>query len=160
MSEPVVNARELAALLQREFALGKAVQLTVTGYSMRPLLHHGRDRVVLVAPDRLAPDPGRIVLFFRLSGACVLHRVVARRGEMLVIGGDAQTWTETIRRDQVAAVVCGIVRKGRYRSCDGALCRLQTGLWARLRPVRGAWVALDTAAYRAARKMGYTKTDD
>lgn len=155
-----MQAAELRALLRKEFSKGKAVPLVVTGYSMRPMLRHGKDRVVLVAPETRPPARGEIVLFFRDDGSCVLHRVIGERGGALVVNGDAQTWTETVRRDQVAAVVCGVVRRGRYLACDAASYRLRAGLWERLRPARGAFIALDTALYRAAIKMGLRKRDD
>lgn len=155
MTETVVDARQLTRLLRTAFSDGRAVRLAVTGHSMRPFLRDRRDAVVLLPPERRAPAPGEIVLFFRDSGACVLHRIVSERedGSFLVCG-DAQTQTETVRRDQVAAVVCAVVRRGRCVPCDAGSYRLCAAAWEFLRPVRGAFVTMDKAAYHVVQTLG------
>lgn len=154
MSEPIVNARQLKELLESEFTCGRSFTLTVTGHSMRPFLHHLADKVVLCAPERRPPAVGEIVLFYRGNGTCVLHRIVGERKDgSFAVCGDAQTQVETVRREQIAAVVYGIIQHGQHIPCDSLMYRLRAGAWEKLRPVRGVFIALDTAAYRAVQKI-------
>lgn len=148
-----LSAGELTDVLDREFALGHAVSLTVTGSSMGPLLRHLRDRVILVSPSVRLPRRGEIVLFRRPDGSFVLHRILKEKeGGVLVMNGDAQVWTEEIRREQVCGVVSALVRKGRYISCDGGRYRCLSALWRFCMPVRGRITALYAAARERMRR--------
>ena len=80
---------------------------------MVPFLVPGRDSVLLMKPaERLRR--GDIALYRRTGGALVLHRVCRCRNGLYTMCGDAQTELEPgIRHEQVHAVVCAAVRKGR-----------------------------------------------
>lgn len=85
----------------------------VTGDSMRPLLRHLRDGVIIVPPERVRI--GDIVLFDRRNGRYALHRVI-RTGETgFMMAGDNQWHMEKdLPYDQIVGVACGVVRGERF----------------------------------------------
>lgn len=87
--------------------------LRISGNSMSPFLVHGRDTVFLTRINRPLRC-GDIVLYRRKTGAYILHRICAVEGDMFSMVGDAQTEIEHgIGREQIYAVVCAAVRKGK-----------------------------------------------
>jgi signal peptidase len=117
--------------------VGLEYSLLVTGHSMRPFLYHNRSVVFIVKKQHYEHRKGDIVLFQRDTGDIVLHRIlcVSTKGTLLV-NGDAQNWTETIRPAQVCAQVTRIRRKTRTVSVRNPVYRLCVAVWIRLFPVR------------------------
>ena len=102
---------------------------------MRPLIKAGRDAVLVKAKD------GRLVrfdvgLFKRENGDYVLHRVMAVQPDGYLFCGDSQTFTETVREEQVLGVMAALTRKGRKVDLDGPGYRAYVALWCGLFPVR------------------------
>ena len=121
--------------LENVLKSGCEFPLRVTGHSMRPFLKEKRDTVWLISCD--SPKIGQIVLFRRSDGHFVLHRVrKIRKDGSLTVNGDAQTWTETIRKDQVIARVTAVARDGKRKSCGSFSVRLRDALWYPTRPIR------------------------
>ena len=88
----------------------------VTGDSMRPLLRHLKDGVVIVPPDRIRR--GDIVLFDRRNGRYALHRVIRKGKNGFTMAGDNQWHMETdLPYDQVVGVVSDVVRGDRAIPC-------------------------------------------
>lgn len=120
-------------------ASGGVFPMRVMGYSMNPTLGHARDTVYLVSKENRPPKPGEILFFVRPDGSGVLHRLIRILPDgSFLMNGDAQCWTETIREDQVIAVVSHFMRKGTDISCDGCLYRFYVRLWVLFRPLRPA----------------------
>ena len=73
--------------LEEEIAQGKPVRFRLKGNSMFPLLRNGKDEVILEKcfPENLKPMD---VVLFRYRGKHVLHRIIRREGERLLIQGD------------------------------------------------------------------------
>ena len=73
--------------LEEEIAQGKPVRFRLKGHSMFPLLRNGKDEVILEKcfPENLKPMD---VVLFRYRGKHVLHRIIRREGERLLIQGD------------------------------------------------------------------------
>lgn len=138
MRERTLNSEQFSEMMHREFASGRGISLVVTGTSMEPLLRHLRDKVVLVKPENgYKPRKGDVVLFHRADGKYVMHRIVGCVGEHeYIINGDAQSWTERIRGDQIDAVAAVFVRKGRRFSRENNLYRLYILIWDFSRPFR------------------------
>jgi hypothetical protein len=82
-----------------------------------------------------------LFLYRRDNGRYVLHRLMRMDGERLVCCGDRQTELETIRGEQVLAVVTAFCRKGVWRDVKDPLYRLYVQLWMIL-PLRRAAFAL------------------
>ena len=128
-----VGRIEMAQVI-RDTPDGEELVLCVTGWSMMPLLFHQRSLVYLRREENYCPRKRDIVLFRRLDGTFVLHRVhrVEKDG-FLTINGDAQNWTERILPEQVLAVVTRFYRRRREYSVDGLSHRIYRTLWCPLR---------------------------
>ena len=118
----------------RDTPAGEELVLSVTGWSMMPLLFSRRSYVFLKRVDHYKPRKGDIVLFRRVDGAFVLHRVhkIEKNG-FLVMNGDAQFWVEHILPLQVMATVTHFVRRTKDVSVDSRGYKLYSALWAPLR---------------------------
>lgn len=109
---------ELEAIIRKVIESGGEFELYPRGTSMLPLIHEGRDSVMLSAlPERLAP--GDTVLYRRDGGAYVLHRIVGADGGTFTMCGDNQYRPEPgIRRDQLIAFVSAFIINGRRIEAD------------------------------------------
>ena len=130
---------QLREVLDLQLTRGQAV-LPVTGGSMHPLLREG-DLVRLSAPSG-AWRPGDIILYQRLDGQYVLHRIIKARGGLLLCCGDHQACGEEIRQEQVLARAEARGRNGCWRELNSGLLRLCGRLWTALWPARGPLLAL------------------
>ena len=131
----LVQMEELIPLLTDVISENHQVELTVTGNSMRPMLHDRESRVRLAKPGKL--KKGDLPLYQRENGTYVLHRIVAITGETLTCCGDAQWHLETgLREAQVLAVVTDFTWKDRWVSCDAGLYRFYWKFWVLSRPLR------------------------
>ena len=146
MQTKSLSMEELAPLLELQLKRGGRARLTVTGYSMMPMLHNHRDTVELIAP-RGQLKRGDIALYRRDNGRYVLHRVIGLQGADYICCGDNQAEREPVRQEQVLAVVDGFVRAGKRHSLTEAGYRLYAGLW-----VRGFWLRRPYIAIR--RRLG------
>lgn len=126
---------QLLEQVRRVIQEGHTATIQVKGYSMRPFLEHGRDKVVLARSGRT--DVGDAVLAEVAAGVYVLHRIVAVSGDELTLMGDGNLrGTEHCRRSDVAGVVTHYVYPRRtVAASDRCLCR-RIRLWRRLLPVR------------------------
>lgn len=119
---------------------GGSFTITVTGGSMVPTLLHQKSQVELVAPGQVTP--GQIVLARRENGSLVLHRVIRREDGWLTLNGDAQSWTERVRPEQIVARVSRICRKGRWYAAGTLADRVYFRLWGLTRPLRPGMLKL------------------
>ena len=137
MNEPI-SLKAFMPLIEEIFAAGKTVTLTASGNSMRPLLHHGRDSVVLAPckhPQKLKKRD--VPLYLRPDGHYVLHRIVKIKNGKFFMCGDRQTELEKdVLPNSVAAVAVGFVRNGKSFSCKSPMYRLYALIWCAVRPVR------------------------
>ena len=123
---------------------GRDVVITVQGNSMRPFILNGRTRAVLAACDRTTLTEGDVVLF-RYRGRHVLHRIVERHGDDLVLAGDGNyRQQERCRTQDVAARMKAVISAGgRTTDCDSRPWRWSSAVWLRLPAiVRRAVVSL------------------
>lgn len=108
----VLPTEEYFSIVKQQLAETGAAHVRVTGMSMYPLLHHLRDSVILIPPERLRP--GDIVLFDRKTGRYALHRVISLRTGSFTMAGDNQWHFERgLPRDQIVGAVSAVVRDGR-----------------------------------------------
>ncbi len=97
-------------------------KLLVSGNSMSPVLKDKRDYVYLKSIEKHTLKRGDIVFIRRDTGEYVLHRVykiIENKG--FIMNGDAQGWTEVVRKDQVIAYVKKIERKGIEIKCSNII---------------------------------------
>ena len=134
--EEQVKAVDTAELLESYRELLKTVEtlpLRISGNSMAPFLVHGRDTVFLTAVKRPL-GVGDIALYQRDSGAYVLHRICAveQNGRYTMVG-DAQTAVERgIRKEQIFAVVCRAIRKGKEQGPGSFWWEFFEKVWVRV----------------------------
>ncbi len=83
---------ELMPAIKQMLGEGRAVTLRVRGFSMRPLLEDGRDRVVISPVHPARVGVGDVVLAEVAAHIHVLHRVVSRDGDLLTLRGDGNVY--------------------------------------------------------------------
>lgn len=114
---------------------GKTVKLTVTGYSMYPLVTSRRDAVLLAKCETL--KIGDVPLFKRPDGSFILHRIIGKKNGAYKLLGDYETKPEyPVYPEQVVAVAKGFYRKDRFISCDSFGYKMYHFVWRLLRPIR------------------------
>ncbi len=121
---------------------GKEVVLTITGSSMSPFLIHQRDAVML---GRISTPPkkGDIVLYNRVDGSFVVHRVRKVSGEGYYMIGDGQMETEgPLPRERLHAIVTKVRRKGEWLGNDSLKWRFFASVWLWGIPLRRIFVRL------------------
>lgn len=125
MKENRIPLKELLPVIQEVLASGGEFLLHPQGVSMLPYLCEGRDSVMLCAVTG-TPRRGDILLYRRLDGTLVLHRVVkVERDGTLSMRGDNQYFVERgIREAQVIATVSRVVRNGKEHATDGLSAHL------------------------------------
>ena len=73
--------------VEKELTEGRSVRIRLKGNSMFPLLRNGRDEVILCPCEESGLQPMDVVLF-RYGGKHLLHRIVRKDGNRLLIQGD------------------------------------------------------------------------
>lgn len=110
--------------------------LIISGNSMSPFLVHGRDTVYLTKIRRPLRR-GDIVLYCRKNGAYILHRICAVERDTFSMVGDAQTQVERgVSPEQIFAVVCAAVRKGKRQEPGCFWWDFFEKIWIRIIPAR------------------------
>lgn len=118
------------SLVEEEIAEGKPVRFRLKGNSMFPLLRNGKDSVILekCLPDELKPMD---VVLFRYRGSYVLHRIIQRMGDDLLIQGDGSILAmEQCAVNDVVGKVTGICRpSGKIVSVESWKWTTPSRLW-------------------------------
>ena len=119
----VINTEAYFQMVKHELCETGEATIRVTGDSMRPLLHHLRDQVVLVPPEKVRR--GDIVLFDRRNGRYALHRVIHAGKRGFDMAGDNQWHMERdLPYEQIVGVVERICRNGRWVSSKNILMKI------------------------------------
>ena len=121
------------AWVESEIAEGRSVKFRLKGNSMFPLLRNGKDEVILEKcfPENLKPMD---VILFRYRGAHVLHRIIKRKGNDLLIQGDGSIVAmEHCTVNDVVGKVTSICRSsGKTIVIDSWKWKLYSHLWRRM----------------------------
>lgn len=136
-----IPMEELAKLLQMQLDNGGRATLTVTGVSMLPMLRDRRDSVELITATQ-PPKKGDLILYRRVNGQYVLHRIIRADAEEFICCGDNQWEQESVAASQMVAVVQGFSRAGKSYTVTHMSYRLYVWLWTGLFPVRRPLIAL------------------
>lgn len=122
-------------LVSEALASGHTGIIWVKGYSMRPFIEHGRDRVKLVPPSQFGV--GDAVLAEIAPGHYVLHRIIRIDGEQVTLQGDGNVrGEEHCWRSDVRGVVSEYIRPRRTLLASDPALRRRIRLWRWLRPLR------------------------
>ena len=143
MEKKRVHLAEMLPIIEETLAAGGTVKLPITGTSMLPLLHCGRDTETLTAVSSHLKKYD-LPLYRRKDGAFVLHRVVKVQADgTYTMCGDNQWVKEpNIHEEQCIGVVCAITRNGKTVSVHNTTYKLYTRVWHLLLPVRKYFVKL------------------
>ena len=108
----------LEPIIEEKLNSGANVTIQPKGTSMLPLIHQGRDEVILKNPHgRLKKYD--IAFYKRASGQFVLHRIIKVRKNDYVFCGDNQLDYEyNITDDMILAVVDKLIIDGKTISVD------------------------------------------
>ena len=136
-SERLTCLFRLALLYEAYFRSRYAVILRLKGNSMFPLLRNGKDVVVLEKCPAESLQPMDVVLF-RYRGKHVLHRIILRNGNDLLIQGDGSIVAkEQCTINDVVGKVTGICRpSGKILSVESWKWTLPSRLWRISNPLR------------------------
>lgn len=133
-----VALSELTPLMSEILQNNGEVIFSITGNSMRPMLHHLRDKVCLISLKKPLKKYD-LPLYVRGDGKYILHRITAVKREGYSMIGDNQYVKEyPVQPSQVLGVVKGFWREDKYISCDAFGYKLYCRLWTYGYPVR--WV--------------------
>ena len=125
----------LLSLVSEKLAEGHTAVIWVKGYSMRPFIEYGRDRVKLAYPKEL--NVGDAVLAQIAPGHYVLHRIIRMEGDEIELQGDGNVrGTEHCRQSDVCGVLTEYIRPNRILLASDPGLRRRIRLWRKLRPVR------------------------
>ncbi|MBQ4629867.1 MAG: S24/S26 family peptidase [Clostridia bacterium] len=126
---------ELAPYITDAISSGKKVKLTVTGNSMYPLFKDRRDTVILAPFESV--NKKDVVFYRRQNGRYVLHRVLKKKGDSLVLAGDNETQKEYgISVSDCIAVMKSFERYGKKSDVSDLWYRLYSSFWTFVFPVR------------------------
>ena len=123
--------------VETEIAEGRSVRFRLKGVSMFPLIRNGKDEVVLrpCSAEELRPMD---VVLFKYKGTHLLHRIIHRDGDRLLIQGDGSfVAQEQCTTDTVIGKVRAIVRpSGKVISVESWRWRFPSWIWRNLGVLR------------------------
>jgi hypothetical protein len=129
--------KEMKIDLEQLLKEGKIIQIKPQGYSMYPLFVPGRDEAVISAGNVNTFKRGDVVLYRRMQGILVLHRIYRRTKDGFYMVGDNQTEIEgPIKPEQIKGKMIAFVRKGKHITERNPGYRFAAHTWLILRPFR------------------------
>ncbi len=117
-----------------------------SGASMRPLLRHHKDMVIIhpLAGEAKKYD---VLLYRKPNGAYTLHRVVGVREDKYLIRGDNTFILERVPKDKIIGALTEINRGGKTIRVTDTSYKFYSRVWNFIYPVR--WLA-----YQVRRALG------
>lgn len=125
--------------IKRMIDEGKSVTFLVKGYSMRLFLENNRDKVILAPCEKDKVKPGDVILAEVEKDVYVLHRIIRRTDNSLILKGDGNIrGTESCRTSDIVGIAVGFYRKGRNQPdlVTGWKWKTYSFIWLSLSPVR------------------------
>ena len=133
----IINKAVMMEEIRQLVAEGISTTITVKGNSMNPFIVDGRDRITLGPFKDNELRRGCVALVRDIRGEYLVHRVIARDGDMVTLLGDGNVrGTEKAHVSDVIALMRSVERKGRTVSVEGFVWRSYSWLWMLLEPVR------------------------
>lgn len=124
-------------------AKGYTVVHVVRGNSMNPFLIDRKDRVLLASFEDDELKPGALVLAKDSTDRYVLHRILHRKDDNLVLMGDGNLrGKERSNIHQVAGIVTKIIKEDKVYPCNGRIWKIYSYIWVRIRPLRRILLAV------------------
>ena len=138
-----VNNHLFMQEITRAFRDGKkSVTFVVRGFSMRPFLENGRDKVILTPPRE--PKVGDVVLAEVREQTYALHRVIKIENGTYTMRGDGNplSMTEQFTQDKIVGIADGFIRKGKEVSTGSRKWKFYSAVWNALKPLRRILLAI------------------
>ena len=138
-----VNNHLFMQEIRRAFRDGKkSVTFVVRGFSMRPFLENGRDKVILTPPRE--PKVGDVVLAEVREQTYALHRVIKIENGTYTMRGDGNPlrMTEQFTQDKIVGIADGFIRKGKEVSTGSRKWKFYSAVWNALKPLRRILLAI------------------
>lgn len=136
--------------LMAEINDGESVRIRVTGRSMMPTFHDKVDYIVLSPFDKDALKVGDVVLFNRGDTICV-HRIIARKGERLIIRGDGnrhKAYEPCTVNDVMAIVTAGTMYGGLDFTVEDRKWKVNTSMLLRFHRFFAVWHTISAVLRR------------
>ena len=123
--------------VESEIAEGLSVRFRLKGVSMLPLIRGDKDDVLLIPYNPQDLKPMDVVLF-RYRGKHLLHRIIKRDGDNLLIQGDGSVVAqERCTINDVVGKVQAVIRpNGKVISVDSRKWKFASWLWWKMTPFR------------------------
>ena len=120
------------------FKEDKKVIITAVGNSMRPLIRHSKDGIVLEEYKGQKLQVGDMAFYKRDSSRYVLHRIVAveENGSFTMLGDNQTLIEEGIRPDQIIALPYAVIRGNKTILMKSAGYKRYAGFWAKSKVIR------------------------
>ena len=135
--------------ISRLISEGKTVSITAKGYSMNPFIMHLRDQITLGPWKDEQITKGAVVLTKDIKGRFIVHRIIRRDGDTIILMGDGNIGiTETAMAQDVVGLMYSVTKKGRTYSVKSLRWRLYSWFWKILTPVRRYPLALWRRTHR------------
>jgi len=122
-------------LVSEKLAEGHTAVIWVKGYSMRPFIEFGRDKVKLATAA--VYQVGDAVLAEIEKGHYVLHRIIKTEGNKITLQGDGNIrGVEHCTTADIRGVVTEYIRPNRTLLADDEGLKRKIRIWRTLRPIR------------------------
>lgn len=111
--------------------IGNCFTMSVTGYSMLPLLGHKGDKIVIRRTSPTEDISHRIAMFRNANRHIVVHRVVSIVNDIVTLQGDGNPkQRERCKRNEIIGIVERVIRRnGKEVDCTTRCWRLREQLW-------------------------------
>ena len=144
MAERIIKDNDTIMESIRELVSeGKTVEISVKGCSMNPFIVEGRDQVILGPWSDCQIRKGAVVLVRDSRSIWLMHRIIARVENTIVLQGDGNVGTkERASTDEIIALMHAVRRKGKIYSHKSICWKAYSFFWKLLNPVRGYALAI------------------
>lgn len=106
------------------------------GVSMMPLIRQGKDLMIIEKRNKTRFKKHDVVLFERLNGALVLHRISDVLDDGYMILGDNCINKEYVKEESVLGIMTGLLRNGKRLKLDSVGYKTYVKFWTGIYPLR------------------------
>ena len=120
---------EISKLISEE----RTVTLTAKGYSMNPFIVHMQDQLTLGPWKDEDIRKGAVVLVKDDRGNFLVHRIIDRRGDKILLMGDGNIGIqETASVTNIIGIMTAVTKKKRSYPTNGLIWRIYSWIWLAL----------------------------
>ncbi len=130
-----VNCASSVGVIERELELHGSYASVTRGPSMRPLFKTSRDMVIIKKPTA-AFKKYDVVLYTGAGNKYTMHRIIAIKGDTLVIRGDNTYVKEYVPTSRVIGILTEFNRNGKHHTVDEFSFKVYSRVWNLIYPVR------------------------